>query len=56
MQAEIERYEKRVRSLHRAPRNWMTGAELLMYTLHGGALVLPSLAAFGVWKSMGRRR
>jgi disulfide bond formation protein DsbB len=56
MQAEQERFNAKLRSLQRAPLHYATAAELLVYTLHGATLVLPGLAALGVFRSMGRRR
>ncbi|MBN9524334.1 hypothetical protein J0H58_38440, partial [bacterium] len=55
-QDEAERAQQRFRSLVRAPLNYLSAAELLVFALHAGALVLPALAAFGVFRSMGRRR
>ncbi len=55
-QDEAERAQQRFRSLVRAPLNYLSAAELLVFVLHAGALVLPALAAFGVFRSMGRRR
>lgn len=55
-QDEMDRQRQRVRSAVRAPLRYIAGGELVVYVLHAGALVLPALAALGVFKSMGRRR
>lgn len=52
----FERQQQRFRSLQRSVKNWSAGGELLVFTLHAGALILPGLSAFGVFQSMGRRR
>lgn len=55
-QADFRRFEERSRSLGRTIRVWANGGELLVYTLHIGTLILPLMASFGAWRSMGRRR
>ncbi|QDU18306.1 zinc ribbon domain-containing protein [Urbifossiella limnaea] len=51
-----QRMQDRFKTLERTLRLWRNGSELLVYTLHIGTLVLPGVAAFGVWGGMGRRR
>lgn len=55
-QAEFQRIQDRQKSLGSTLRLWMNGSTLLVYTLHIGTLILPLMASFGVWRSLGRRR
>ena len=55
-QAEFQRIQDRQRSPGSTLRLWMNGRTLLVYTLHIGTLILPLMASFGVWGSLGRRR
>jgi hypothetical protein len=55
-QAEFQRIQDRQRSLGRTLRVWANGSSLLVSALHIGTLVLPLMASFGVWRSIGRRR
>jgi hypothetical protein len=56
MQDEVQRFRQRQESLHRTLRVWANGSELLVYLLHAGTLIMPGMAALGVYQSMGRRR
>ena len=56
MQAESQRFRDRQQSLGRTLRVWANGSSLLVSALHIGTLVLPLMASFGVWRSLGRRQ